>query len=478
MKRCPNCNRTFADETISFCLADGSVLSAAYDAQATLVLPHAQKIEQQTEVLSSPATQILSSPVERVPLYSWYALVLLTLIYVLNFLDRTLIYILFQPIKQEMAFSDFQLAVLGPAAFAVFYTVLGIPFGRMADRVTRKYLIAGGLAVWCVFSGLTGFATGFWTIFLCRVMVGVGEATLGPAALSLLSDYFPPRMRATVQAIYSSGIAVGGGIAFLFGGWIAQSSHLGWRWAFYLLGFPGLVLTIFVLFLREQPRGRTESATVRYSSKDWKILFRSVPLRYLYVGYALFGLAANNLGIWGPSFFARVHGMSLAVIGLAAGILSIAAGVPGTILGGYVSDRFRRLGRGGRMYFTACAALVSIPLWVILIFSNNVVLLLIANFILLGLALMWLGPAAADVHDIAGPHLRGLGIGIYFFTVTIVAYGIGSPLIGKLNDWLGVAANPAMMRYSLLVCPLACALSALLLWSGSRALRSEERQKV
>jgi MFS family permease len=307
-------------------------------------------------------------------------------------------------------------------------------------------------------------------------MVGVGEATLGPAALSLLSDYFPPRMRATVQAIYSSGIAIGGGIAFFLGGWIGQ--NYGWRWAFYLLGFPGLVLTLFVVFLKEQPRGRTEVSVARHTKSDWKILFRSVPLRYLYVGYALFGLASNNLGIWGPSFFARVHGMSLVLIGTLAGILSVAAGVPGTVLGGYVSDRFRNLGRGGRMLFSAYAALISIPLWLVLLFSGNVALLLIANFILLGLALMWLGPAAADVHDIAGSHLRGLGIGIYFFTVNIVAYGIGSPLIGKLSDWLGVAANPGVMRYSLLLCPVACAISALLLWRGSRSLKAEDEAQL
>src|SRR5437660_4694316 len=131
--------------------------------------------------------------------YAWYALALLTVVYVLNFLDRTLIYILFTPIKKEMAFTDLQLALLGTTSFVIFYTLLGIPFGRLADRTTRKYLIAGGLAVWSLFSGLTGFADSFWTMFFCRLMVGVGEATLGPAALSLLSDYFPPRMRATVQ---------------------------------------------------------------------------------------------------------------------------------------------------------------------------------------------------------------------------------------------------------------------------------------
>src|SRR5436305_6693093 len=175
-----------------------------------------------------------------VPAYSWYVLLVLTAVYVLNFLDRSLIYILFTPIKKEMALSDLQLALLGTTSFVIFYTLLGIPFGRLADRVVRKNLIAAGLAVWSLFSGLTGFAHGFWTLFLCRVMVGVGEATLGPAALSLLSDYFPPRIRATVQSIYSSGIAVGAGLAFLFGGQIAQYYN-SWRVPFYLLGFPGLV---------------------------------------------------------------------------------------------------------------------------------------------------------------------------------------------------------------------------------------------
>ena len=406
---------------------------------------------------------------ESVRPYAWYALALLTLVYVLNFLDRTLIYILFTPIKAEMNLSDTQLAFIGPTAFAIFYTVLGIPFGRMADRRTRKYLIAGGLAVWSLFSGLTGFAGSFYTILLCRVMVGVGEATLGPAALSLISDYFPPRMRATTQAIYSAGISIGGGIAYSLGGWIAD--NYGWRWAFYLLGFPGLILAVLVLLLREEARGRTETRTVSYSSRDWKILFQSVPLRYLYIGYALFGLSANNLGIWGPSFFVRVHKLDIKLVGMFAGLISVAAGVPGTILGGYATDRLRRAGRGGRMLFSACAALVSVPLWLAILFSDNLAVLAVVNFLLLGLVLMWVAPAAADVHEIAGPNLRGLGIGIYFFTVTIAAYGIGALLIGRLNDWAGVALNPQMMRYTLLVCPAASALGALFLWLGSRKLQ-------
>jgi MFS family permease len=404
---------------------------------------------------------------QEVPAYSWYALLVLTAIYVLNFLDRQVIYILFTPIKAEMHFSDLQLALLGTTSFVIFYSLLGIPFGRLADRVSRKNLIAGGLAVWSLFSGLTGFTHGFWTLFLCRLMVGVGEATLGPAALSLLSDYFPSNMRTRIQGVYASGIALGGGLAFFLGGWIGQS--YGWRWAFYLLGFPGLVLAAVAFFLREPPRGRTEVAAVRYGREDWKILFRSVPLRYLYVGYALYGLASNNLSIWGGTFFVRVHGLGIARIGTAAGILSLAVGVPLTILGGYLVDRFRRLGLGSRMAFSAWAALASIPLWLGLLFIDHLGVLVLLSIPLLGLALMWVAPATADLHEIAGPHLRGLGIGIFFSTVNIVAYGLGAPVIGKLNDLLGVTADPGQMRLSLLICPAACALAALLLWLGSRA---------
>lgn len=400
--------------------------------------------------------------------YAWYALGLLTFVYLLNFLDRTLIYILFAPIKKEMSFSDFELGLLGTTSFVIFFTLLGIPFGRLADRSSRKNMIAAGLAVWSLFSGLTGFASGFWPLFFCRVMVGVGEATLGPAALSLLSDYFPPRMRATVQSVYASGVTLGAGLAFFFGGWIGQ--YFGWRTAFYFLGFPGLVVAVLVFLLREQPRGRTEVSAVKYTSKDWKVLFRSTPLRYHYAGYALFGLASNSLSIWGPTFITRVYRYDLATIGFYAGLLSLVAGVPATVLGGYLSDRLRRVGPGGRMRLTSLAALFAIPIWLLLLFSTSPGLLLLSNFVLLGLSLLWVGPAMADVHDIAGPHLRGLGIGIFICAVNLTAYGVGAPLIGKINDILGAATNPGMMRYGYLISPLACGLAALLLWLGSRSM--------
>jgi MFS family permease len=257
--------------------------------------------------------------------YAWYVLGLLGIVNLLNYLDRTLIYILFTPIKQEMAFSDFELGLLGTTSFVILFAALGIPFGRLADRRSRKNMIAGGLAVWSLFSGLTGFANGFWSLFLCRVMVGVGEATL-------------------------------------------------------------------------------------------------------------------------------------------------VAGIPGTLLGGFLSDRMRRYGPGGRMRLGWVASLFAIPFWIVLLFSFNVPLLLLANFILLGLSLIWLAPAMADIHDITGPHLRGLGVGVFICIVHVAAYGVGSPLIGKLSDLFGAATTPGVMRYSLLISPISCLLAAILLRRGSHFL--------
>lgn len=400
--------------------------------------------------------------------YAWYALGLLTIANLLNYLDRSLIYILFTPIKQELTFSDFELGLLGTTSFVILFAALGVPFGRLADRSSRKNMIAGGLAVWSLFSGLTGFANGFWSLFLCRVMVGVGEATLGPAALSLLSDYFPPQRRASVQSIYASGITIGGGLAFFLGGWIGFK--YGWRPAFYFLSFPGLLFAVLVYFLKEQKRGSTEVSPPKYTSEDWRMLFRSKAVRYHYAGYALFALAANSLSIWAPTFFTRVHGYNIRTLGIVAGLTSLVAGIPGTLLGGFLADRLRRFGPGGRMRLGWIASLLAIPFWIVLLFSYNVPLLLLANFILLAISLIWIAPAMADVHEFTGPHLRGLGVGVFLCIVLVTAYGIGSPLIGKLSDLLGASANPGVMRYSFLVSPFSCLLAAIILRRGSHLL--------
>jgi MFS family permease len=399
--------------------------------------------------------------------YAWYALALLTLVYVLNFLDRVIINYLFPLIKAEYQFTDLQLSLLGTTSFVIFYTFLGIPFGRYADRGSRTKLIASGLAIWSLFSGLTGFAWDFCSLFFCRMMVGVGEATLGPAAISLLSDYFPPQKRATVTSIYSMGIALGAGFAAFFGGLIGQ--YYGWRAAFYILGFPGLLLAVLVFLLRSPARTQiSNDAEKENVDVVWKRLLSNKSFLMLCLGYAFLGLATNNLSIWGATSYARVHRFEIATIGFWGGILTLVAGIPATLFGGVFADWFRRRSAGGRMFYGSLLCLVSVPFWLLLIFTAEIPLILLANGVLLFAALAWLGAAAADVTEIAGANLRGLGIAIYFFSVNIAAYLFGSNLIGFLSDRFGATADPAMMRYALLVCPASCLLGAICLWVGSK----------
>ncbi len=420
--------------------------------------------------------------------YAWYALWLLLIVYVLNFLDRTLIYMLFPPIRKEMVLTDFQLALLGTTSFVIFYTLLGIPFGRLADIYSRKVIIAGGLAVWSFFSGATGFATNFETIFFCRVMVGVGEAALGPAALSLLADYFPPTMRATAQSIYSAGIPLGAASAFFLGGFIAQ--HLGWREAFFILGFPGIVLAMFVFNLRHpvtvyshqivpdkqvlqniHPEFQQEVPPHQGIVQELRTIITIPALLWHYVGYAVFTIATNSLSIWMPLYLSRQYGMALSDIGLLAGIAMLVGGGTATMAGGYLSDMLYRRRRGGRMIFSAISALLCAILWLILLsnyhFGGSMTVVITTYILLAGLGLIWLGPSFADVHDIVGVRLRGLGVGVFFFFTNIIGYGIAPPLVGRLNDALGGTTDPSMMSFTLLVCPLASVLAALLLWRGA-----------
>lgn len=429
---------------------------------------------------------------KRADLYAWYVLSLLTLVYVLNFLDRTIILYLFPLIKREFAFSDLQLSLLGTTAFVIFYTTLGIFFGRLADRVSRVKIIAVGLALWSLFTGLTGLAWDFGSIFFCRLLVGIGEATLGPAAVSLLSDYFPPSKRATVVSIYSTGIALGAGAAAFLGGLLGEL--YGWRAAFYILGFPGVLVAVLVASLREPVRTNEVAVEMDLpkegwhhertaergdhiadvetlpSRKNWRYLISQKTFVLLCLGYSLLGLATNNLSIWGATFYTRLHGFELRTIGFWGGLLTLVAGVPATLFGGKIADLFRQRGRGGRMLYGALVSLLSVPFWFLWLTAASPSLILLANGVLLFLALSWLGAAAADATEIAGANLRGLATAIYFFSVNVAAYLIGSNLIGYLNDLLGATQNPGMMRYALAVCPLSCFAGFLCLWRGSQLM--------
>ena len=222
-----------------------------------------------------------------VPAYSWYALSVLVLVYVLNFVDRNIISILAEDIKADLGLRDDQIGFLYGTAFGVFYALFGIPLGKLADSWHRVRLMSAGLAIWSAFTALSGFAKNFATLSVARVGVGVGEATASPSAYSLISDWFPKSMRATALAIYSSGLYIGGGVSLLIGGAIVERWNAaypvdaplglaGWQAAFIIVGLPGLILALLVFTLREPLRGESEGIIAPPSKDPFRGFFREL----------------------------------------------------------------------------------------------------------------------------------------------------------------------------------------------------------
>lgn len=263
-----------------------------------------------------------------VPIYSWYALSVLVLVYVLNFIDRQILSILANDIKADLGVDDAYLGFLYGTAFAVFYSLFGIPLGKLADSWKRTRLLALGLAIWSTMTALSGFAKNATMLTVARVGVGVGEATASPSAYSLISDWFPARLRATALAIYSSGLYIGGGVSLLIGALIVENWNAafpgggplglkGWQAAFLAVGIPGLLLAIWVLSLREPVRGAIDGLPTAQDPAPFRGFFAEllqVIPPFTMIGAAMRGpmaLAGNVLGL--GCFVAAALGLSQAV---------------------------------------------------------------------------------------------------------------------------------------------------------------------
>ncbi|WP_233457095.1 MFS transporter [Qipengyuania flava] len=267
---------------------------------------------------AKPEEVTAGSGSDTVPAYSWYALGVLVLIYVLNFIDRQILSILANDIKADLGVEDDYLGFLYGTAFAVFYALFGIPLGKLADSWKRVRLMSLGLALWSTMTALSGFAKNATTLTVARIGVGVGEATASPSAYSLISDWFPARLRATALAIYSSGLYIGGGISLLIGGLIVENWNaaypdggplglVGWQAAFLSVGLPGLVLALWVLTLREPVRGAIDGLTTPEDPAPFRgfvqELFQVIP-PFTVFGAASRGTGALVVNLLGAAFFA------------------------------------------------------------------------------------------------------------------------------------------------------------------------------
>jgi len=261
-----------------------------------------------------------ADPNAPVPAYSWYALSILVLIYLLNFVDRQILSILANDIKADLGVDDEFLGFLYGTAFAVFYSLFGIPLGKLADSWKRVRLMSLGLALWSSMTAFSGFARDAATLTGARIGVGVGEATASPSAYSLISDWFPARLRATALAIYSSGLYIGGGVSLVIGGLIVENWNAaypgggplglsGWQAAFVAVGLPGLLLALWVLTLREPVRGAIDGMPTPENPHPFREFFNELvqvipPLTL--IGAARQGTRALLLNLAGAAFFAAL----------------------------------------------------------------------------------------------------------------------------------------------------------------------------
>lgn len=403
--------------------------------------------------------------------YRIYVLLVLLLVYTFNFIDRAIVGILAPPIKAELALSDFQLGLLGGLAFAIFYTLLGIPIAWLADRYNRVWIMTAALAVWSGFTALCGVAHSYLQLFLYRVGVGVGEAGGVAPAYSLVADYFPREQRARALGVYSFGIPIGTGLAFMFGGIIA--SRVDWRAAFVIVGLAGLVIApLFRFTVKEPPRGQYDPVktaavpfvqvlrTLRTKPSFWILAFAA----------SCSSIMGYGLGFWITSFFVRSHDVSLLEASFRLGALAFCGGIPGVWLGGMLADRYGKGSRSAYALVPAIAFVVSLPFLVTGVLVANEWLALASFTVLYALSLAWLGPVISAIQHLVAPSMRATASAIFLFINNLIGLGAGNAILGAISDGLADRFGNDSLRYAILTGGAFYLAAAVLMLSASRRL--------
>jgi MFS family permease len=373
-------------------------------------------------------------------------LALLTLGYVFNFVDRQVMTILIEPIKMEFGASDTQMGLLSGLAFALFYATLGIPVARLADRWSRRNVLAISMTTWSAVTALCATATGFWHLLLLRIGVGIGEAGGTPPSQSLLADYFPPEKRAFAQGILATapniGILVG-----LFGGALIAEAY-GWRSVFLVFGIPGVLLAILIQLTIKEPLKVTASASEEgvglFATLD--NIFRLPSFAHIMVGVGFTGIAGYGLGVWSPSFLVRVHNMSLVDAGLYLGLIGVFGGGLGTISSGLLVDRLARRDKRWQLWLPAIGIFLALPtqlaflLWPaehrLVMGDVDVPFALVFMGLSAVFASFWIAPSYAAVQNLVPQYWRTQASALMLLAINLLGMGLGPLLVGMLSDLL------------------------------------------
>jgi MFS family permease len=392
-----------------------------------------------TEVVEGPAP---AAPVESyqgqgTKPYRAYVLMALLTVYTFNFIDRVVIAILQEPIKQEFGLSDFQLGLLGGPAFAVLYTFLGIPIARLAEKHNRMTILALCVALWSGMTAACGIATSYATLLMARVGVSVGEAGCTPSAQSVISDYFPAESRATAISIYALGVPVGSMLAAIGGGLMME--YFGWREAFLVLGLPGLLLAIVIkLTVKEPERGGVGAAKVEAPSftAAFGILAKKPTFWHVALGSAVASFVGYGVGQYLNSFLMRTHELTgLQASQLSGVVLGVAAAF-GTFFAGWLADRMIKRHPNALAWLPALGFIIATPFYLVGYSVSN--LWIGVPFLVVGAIThyFYLGCMYASVQGIVAPRMRATSTAVLLFIVNLLGYGLGPPAIGALSDFL------------------------------------------
>jgi len=393
-----------------------------------------------------------------------------------SLVDRNILSILLVDIQAEFQASDREMGFLTGMAFAVTNAIAGIPLARLADRRSRRTIIAFGLAVWSALTAVQGLARTFALLVLARVGVGIGEASTGPAAHSMISDYFPPERRATAIAVYTMGGHFGVLIGMVAAGWLNDS--FGWRTTLILVGLPGLLVALIVgLTVREPVRGESEA---RSSDESQPPLMDVI--RYLWGKKTFLHLSAAApllvssfycLNIWGPAFLIRVHGLTTSEVGIRLGPIMGFGGILGTLAGGYLCDRLGRRDLRNYLRIPGAAALAMIPFLVLFLLwpePNTALLFLIPMVVL---AATFIAPIYAVSVGLARLRMRAMSSAMIHLITSMVGAGVAPQIVGISNDLLTPDFGPEAVRYSLFILVLTNAWGAAHAFWAARSLPSD-----
>ena len=418
-------------------------------------------------------------------LRAWSTVAILMLAYVLSFVDRQILNLLVGPIRRDLVISDTQMSLLMGLSFALFYTVCGIPLGRLADTKSRRGLIAIGVLFWSAMTAACGMARLYWQFLLCRIGVGVGEAALSPAAYSLIADSFPAERRATAISVYSMGVYLGSGLAFLLGGLVIKFASaqgdvllpvLGevrpWQLIFLILGAAGVLFSLLLLAVRE-PARRGVGAGVAVPLAEVGRYLRANRRTVLYHNFGFAGLAFAGYGsaAWIPTFFIRTYGWDAGHVGVVYGSIVAVFGCLGIVFGGRLADWMAKRGRtDANMRVGLYAAMAALPCVASFPLMDNALWAAVLMAPTVFCLSMPFGVAPAAIQEIMPSAMRGQASAIYLFVITLIGLGIGPTAVALVTDYL--FADDQALRYSLLiVSTLAVSSSLFLLAKGLQPYR-------